>query len=391
MARADALVYDEILEILRSQLLVTIPPHVLTGLRGLADKMEKMLLSALEGYGHTFVEPKVELGARFGHLVLRFLDIYQVTQALASVMSNPKQLSDMSRSWREVDFESVRNQAALVCNCRHEDLHQLLEVEFIQILDGLQSSAEPVRDIIVWAEQTSDRLIGASSGANSAAASAGGVGANAEERATMSSRSLLIRWGYVTSQIMRDLTIRSDPAFGAFQILKLFMDDWIALSVLRTVALSTNSVAASVEPAMQNPQFLALSPSGNHFATTNSHMSINAQMMAHTPTTASMMAAMGDFGGMSGLNAASHHGGAGAGYGFDSLSFGSAMDANTFDFTGASAGGSGLGSHGMNLDSMSPASSALSGANASLTTSGGVADSEMSSPADDLVKVEGGP
>lgn len=161
--------------------------------------MEKLLLSALEGYGATFVEPKVELGARFGHLVLRFLDIYQVTQALASVMSNPKQLQDMSRSWREIDFESVRNQAALVCNCRHEDLHALLEVEFVAVLDGLQNSAEPVRDVIVWADQACDRLIGAHS------ANGAGNAGNGEDRVTMSSRSLLIRWGYVTSQIMRDL------------------------------------------------------------------------------------------------------------------------------------------------------------------------------------------
>jgi regulatory factor X len=33
--------------------------------------MEKILLVSLEGYGNTFVEPKVELGARFGHLVCK--------------------------------------------------------------------------------------------------------------------------------------------------------------------------------------------------------------------------------------------------------------------------------------------------------------------------------
>lgn len=94
MARADALVYNvsfvfsvseynarskfflivivleqEILEILRLQMLSAIPPQALNSLRQLADKMEKILLLALENYGNTFVEPKVELGARFGHLV----------------------------------------------------------------------------------------------------------------------------------------------------------------------------------------------------------------------------------------------------------------------------------------------------------------------------------
>lgn len=50
-------------------MLSPITTAALAGLRQLADKMEKILLVALDNYGNTFVEPKVELGARFGHLV----------------------------------------------------------------------------------------------------------------------------------------------------------------------------------------------------------------------------------------------------------------------------------------------------------------------------------
>ncbi|KAF5389106.1 hypothetical protein D9757_004905 [Collybiopsis confluens] len=284
MAKADAIVYDEILEILRSQMLSPIPSGSLANLRQFANKMEKILLVALNDYGNTFVEPKVELGARFGHLVLRFLDIYQVTQALNTVLTNQKQLSEMRRSWQKVDFESVRNQSALVCNCRHEDLVQLLEVEFVSLLDSLPKSSEPVREVMSWADKCCERLMGSSRS-----------GQHGEERSTMSSRSVLIRWGYVTSQVMRDLTIRSDPAFGAFQILKLFLEanvmpsDWIAVNVLRSVALSTNSVAASVEPVMQQ-QFFSLSPMAGqeNFST----MDVRPQLMANTPTTSSMLAAL---------------------------------------------------------------------------------------------------
>lgn len=279
MAKADAIVYDEILEILRSQMLSPIPAPSLTNLRQLALKMEKILLAALEGYGNTFVEPKVELGARFGHLILRFLDIYQVTQALNTVLTNPKQLADMRRSWEKVDFESVRNQSALVCNCRHEELVQLLEIEFVALLDSLPKTNEPVREVMTWADKCCDRLMGSSRVHNTP-----------EERGGMSSRSVLIRWGYVTSQVMRDLTIRSDPAFGAFQILKLFLDDWIAVNVLRSVALSTNSVAASVEPVMQQ-QYFTLSPMAGqeNFGSMDVRPS---SLMAHTPTTSSMLAAL---------------------------------------------------------------------------------------------------
>lgn len=279
MAKADAILYDEILETLRSQILTQIPPQSLTSLRQLADKMEKILMVALENYGNTFVEPKVELGARFGHLVLRFLDIFQVTQALNTVLINPKQVQDMRRSWQAVDFDSVRNQSALVCNCRQEDLQQLLEVDFVAMLDSVAASAEPVRDVMAWADECCERLM-----ATRAALNGGG---STEDRSTMSSRSVLIRWGYVTSQIMRDLTIRSDPTFGAFQILKLFLDDWIALNVLRSVALSTNSVAASVEPPMPQPFFQMSPMPGQEFTS-----SMDAQRGLMQPTSASMLAAL---------------------------------------------------------------------------------------------------
>lgn len=54
-------------------MLSSIPPNTLTNLRQFANKMEKILLMALDNYGSTFVEPKVELGARFGHLVRKYI------------------------------------------------------------------------------------------------------------------------------------------------------------------------------------------------------------------------------------------------------------------------------------------------------------------------------
>ena len=71
---------------------------------------------------------------------------------------------------------------------------QLLEIDFASLLNLISKSPEPVRDVIAWADNCCERLLGANR-----------TTAMQEERSTMSSRSILIRWGYVTSQIMRDL------------------------------------------------------------------------------------------------------------------------------------------------------------------------------------------
>lgn len=68
-----------------------------------------------------------------------------------------------------------------------------------------------------------------------------------------------------------------------------FFSDWIAVNVLRSVALSTNSVAASVEPVMHQ-QFLSASPmAGQDFGPMDGRPQ---HLMAHTPTTSSMLAAL---------------------------------------------------------------------------------------------------
>lgn len=66
------------------------------------------------------------------------------------------------------------------------------------------------------------------------------------------------------------------------------------MNVLRSVALSTNSVAASVEPVIQQ-QFLSLSPGPNQFpGGLGAHLDPHHHGLAHTPTTSSMLSALND-------------------------------------------------------------------------------------------------
>lgn len=71
----------------------------------------------------------------------------------------------------------------------------------------------------------------------------------------------------------------------------MLISDWIAVNVLRSVALSTNSVAASVEPVMQQ-QFFTLSPMAGQETFNTMEIRPPPNAMAHTPTTSSMLAAL---------------------------------------------------------------------------------------------------
>ncbi|KAG0146841.1 hypothetical protein CROQUDRAFT_700798 [Cronartium quercuum f. sp. fusiforme G11] len=225
--RADAVVYDEILDYLQSQTLSPMPQQAFSSLRQLAQSMEQVIIVALESYSGSFVGPKIELAARFGHLIVRHLGICQLAQALSGIFSNSQSLKDMAEAWDGIDFEAVRNQAALVTNCQHDILGHCFD-DFRQVISNPNSTIE---HFIQFVECTYERCLQPS----------------LDGERSLSPRSLLVRWCFVSSQLIRDLTLRSAASFGSFQIVNLFFDEWLGFKVLRKVALHVAAVAASVD------------------------------------------------------------------------------------------------------------------------------------------------
>lgn len=77
------------------------------------------------------------------------------------------------------------------------------------------------------------------------------------------------------------------------RLLLTLNSDWISLTVLRAVALSTNSVAASVEPVMQQ-QFLSMSPMAGQETFPGLDRGPGGIMGLNTPTTTSMLATLSE-------------------------------------------------------------------------------------------------
>lgn len=203
--------------------------------------MEQVIIVALESYSGSFVGPKIELAARFGHLIVRHLGICQLAQALSGIFANPQSLKDMAEAWDGIDFEAVRNQAALVTNCQHDVLGHCFD-DFRQVISNPNVTIE---NFIRFVECTYERCLQPS----------------LDGERSLSPRSLLVRWCFVSSQLIRDLTLRSATSFGSFQIVNLFFDEWLGFKVLRKVALHVAAVAASVDATSSEA---VLNPSTSH-------------------------------------------------------------------------------------------------------------------------------
>lgn len=162
----------------------------------------------------------------------------------------------MLHSWTTlIDWESVRNQVALVVNCactcsidrtdiagQPDVLEQVVE-ELGGVLDTRPPvDMSPLEPFTHWLDSTLDRF------AHAIAVAADGHTVDPAS----ATRSFLTKASFLASQVMRDITLRSDPSFGSFQILQTFALEWLALSALRKVSLHFTAVNASVD-ALQPP------------------------------------------------------------------------------------------------------------------------------------------
>lgn len=139
----------------------------------------------------------------------------------------PGTVQELLSGWRTVDFEEIANQSALVTNCTQEVISYYVE-EFHKTLSNI-SGPNGIRSLKVITDFADNALAygvslleGSSPPASPSDASTSNDKPNIPQQD--SSRTFLLKWHYISSQIIRDLTIKSHPAFGPFQIMSLFIE-----------------------------------------------------------------------------------------------------------------------------------------------------------------------
>jgi hypothetical protein len=159
-------------------------------------------------------------------------------QALSGILHQPGSISSIIEAWQTLNFDMITNQVALVTHCPQDTLSIFLD-HFEEVLQYTEedlatspSNASGLSRFIVFVDQSLCRFAEASTPSSAASARlqcdryrAGSAGLGQKAKiAKFDERPLLLKWSYLSGQILRDLTIASSPAFGAYQILSLFLE-----------------------------------------------------------------------------------------------------------------------------------------------------------------------
>ncbi|KAK6908478.1 hypothetical protein I203_102480 [Kwoniella mangroviensis CBS 8507] len=228
---AMAITHDHMIGNLLSKLSENVTITTQNALRALADNLETIMEESLSSFHREFAEAKVELAVRAAHLFTRFLDLRQVTFALGPILSDAAQTREMIHAWTSLDIRSVSDQCALSCSCEQDILEQVL-ADFGQWLadgDRAQNKGRGIERLSEWVDRVLKQVMGVPG---------------------ITLRAIVCRVGFITSQVMRDFTLKSEKSFGLFQLIKTFIDDYVSITSLRQTALSTKSVESNAPTSM---------------------------------------------------------------------------------------------------------------------------------------------
>lgn len=260
MRQVDLAFYQNLIQVLVPDVLKPIPATLTQSIRNFAKSLEGWLTGAMSGSAGApvgMLAAKVAAASAFGSSLRRYTSLNHLAQAARAVLHNGAQIAQMLSDLGRVDFHSVREQAAWVCQCDN-DIVARFEADFkltLQQQNSLEQWASWLKNVVKSALKPYE----------------------GKPSFSKAARQFLLKWSFYSSMVIRDLTLRSAASFGSFHLIRLLYDEYMFYLIEHQVAEATGIVpiAVMVEGIKQDIMQNNLSIYGNEMSLCNGSMNPN--------------------------------------------------------------------------------------------------------------------
>ncbi|RNA00601.1 DNA-binding RFX2-like isoform X5 [Brachionus plicatilis] len=206
---ADHEFYQFCIEILIPDVLGSLPHNLVQNIRALSKNVDSWLRQALCNCPERMRQVKLAIINTFSMTLRRYTSLNHLAQTVKNSLQNETILGQMLNDINRVDFNYIREQAKWICGC-DERLVTRLEAEFKA---SLRNHGQWSLDAwIGWLDSTATSALLEHEGTHNYAKMA---------------RQFLLKWTFMCSSIVRDLTLRSAPTFGSFHLIRLLYDEYM--------------------------------------------------------------------------------------------------------------------------------------------------------------------
>ncbi|AOW05375.1 uncharacterized protein YALI1_E16597g [Yarrowia lipolytica] len=215
VAKADWIMYKDMVQMLSPLALQEIPPQVLSGLKSLSQYLPEYLKSSLCKTSPGFVETKLKPARAFASLLMRLVRVSELALNAGKLLASDHDRAVMKNDWiKYVDSGLI---VARDVPCSSQEVTKILDVDLPQLLDY----KDPVASAIVehWAMYLM----------------------------TLPSRftnvyphMFLLYMNAVFTAALREIFLNGGDGFGAWMVVRCWVDEWMGWTAEQGTFLSAD-------------------------------------------------------------------------------------------------------------------------------------------------------
>ncbi|EGD79426.1 hypothetical protein PTSG_09994 [Salpingoeca rosetta] len=222
----DTFIFQRMLSIILPDVLQRMQPAVTKSIRSFSKRLQPWMHAAVAALPPRVAHSKIRTTALFAQRLRRYTGLNHLAQAARDLLAKQHQVAAMNEDFVKIDFNAVADQLVSMCpSCAKHTVIQLHE-EFQHVL----RDAAPLESWCSWLQSVAHTVL-------SQQQQPGSNGVDLAKPAA----NLCLSWSFLSSQVIRDLTLRSAATFGMFHLMRLFCDEYMFFLAEHVVSVNTLS------------------------------------------------------------------------------------------------------------------------------------------------------
>ncbi|XP_002163641.2 transcription factor RFX4 isoform X1 [Hydra vulgaris] len=208
----DVILYKAVSSVLIPTSLQPLPSSLSQAIQHFAKQLPIYLEMALYHLPHDLQIKKISVANIFTQSLLRQTSLSHLAQASKTVLHNNEHLSQMIADIRTIKSDDICKYVVFISREKVERDVRIVEKLFSEF-DNLFERQATIEEYTFWISSVVSRYVTKPS----------------ESVAKFQSlaQEFLLKWTYVTSKIIQELTLRSAKSFGSFHLVLMFFNDYI--------------------------------------------------------------------------------------------------------------------------------------------------------------------
>ncbi|KAI8097378.1 uncharacterized protein BX664DRAFT_78968 [Halteromyces radiatus] len=153
--RWDCVLYDSLIVDLLPEVDTPTSNHMMSGLRQYTRSLPQFLQQLLKDYPQALRQKKCDVANIFVAKIRRQLTLNQFAIATGKILGRPDLLGAMKTDWEQLDVGIVLDHVLWVCDCRNNDMRQILEKDLVRLL----TVGTTLDQWMKWEEQLLDKFV----------------------------------------------------------------------------------------------------------------------------------------------------------------------------------------------------------------------------------------